>query len=123
MPDFGEKSIQLIDEISGTYSHPNVTTEQDVLEFLSLLNDIEVSLDMNALTQNTTVRVYEKVDGTTYRLASEKIFPTDFPSNIKDVIVNLNGKNIDMKITFQSAVLEGASRNIPHARIEEVREL
>ena len=104
---------------SGTFIHADLTTEQDVLEFL--LNDelIEVKLDLGLLTQTTTVRVREKTDGTTYEIVQSAAFPADFDGDI--VILTLNGAGQDMKITLQSAVLEGATRNIPHSRIEELR--
>jgi len=117
MPDFGSPDPQKVSIVTGTYSHANNTNEQTVSEYLALVGDIEISLDMNNLAQNTTIRLYEKVDGTNYRNASEKIFPTDFPSNIKVVIINIIGKSRDAKITFQSGTGEGSSKNVAYAQV------
>ena len=116
----GSGSTQkIIDKTTGTYSHANVTTEEDVLEFIGLDELMEITFDMTTLTQNTTVRLKEKTDGTTYRIIESAIYPTEFDGN--NVVIALNGKGRDMKVTFQSAVLEGAVRAIPHARVEELR--
>ena len=107
--------------VKGTYAHPNATSESDALVILGNINNVEVSFDMINITQDTTIRVFEKVDDTNYRPVSEKLWPTDFPANAEDIVVNLNGKDIDQKITFQSLVLEGSIKNVPHARVEELR--
>ena len=119
MPDYNV--FQGIVIVEGTHSHGNNTNEQDVIEIIANVKNVEVSLDMINLVQNTTIRVYEKVDGSTYRSMSQKVFPTDFPTNAKVVVINLNGKEIDQKITFQSGTVEGSTKNVPHARVEEIR--
>lgn len=103
-------------EASGTYSLPSGITEQDAIvvtptelnEYLSLL------LDMNNLTQSTTIRIYIQVDDLNYRLVSSAVFPTDFPTNAKIVPITLYAMSVNWKITLQSAVAEGAPKDIPY---------
>lgn len=71
------------------------------------------------LVQVATVRVKEKTDGITYETVESGEFPADFDGNL--VVSALNGKGRDMKVTLQSGIAEGAARNIPHARVEELR--
>jgi len=123
MPDFStfQGKPKEIDIFKGIYSHPNATTESNALEITANKNNVEISFDMINITQDTTIRVYEKVDDTNYRSVSQKLWTTDFPTNAEDAVVNLNGKDIDQKVTFQSAVLEGSIKSVPHARVEEIR--
>ena len=104
---------------NGTFVLANNTTEQDVLEFVTNNEEIEVTLDVSLLTQNVTVRVFGKTDGTTYRLVQSAVHPTDFDGD--NIVLALDGKGRDQKITLQSSVAEGATRNIPHARVEVLR--
>ena len=100
---------------AGTYTHPNDTSEHDVLEFTADTQDIFISLDVNALTQSTEIREYEKIDGTNYRQISCKTFPDDFDTDTKAITIYFKQKNKDYKVTLKSTVAEGASRDIPYA--------
>lgn len=104
---------------NGTFTLPDGTTEQDVLEFLANDEQIEVTLDATLLAQITTVRVFNKTDGITYRLLQSSVYPADFDGN--SITLILNGKGRDQKITLQSGSDEGETRAIPHARVEELR--
>ena len=123
MPDLGSEVIAKVSvEITnGTYVHANGTTEDDVIEVTNNLNKVVISLDVSLLTQNTTIRTYEKIDGTNYELTSSAIFPTEFDTGAEAVRILLNGKNRDQKLTFQSGTSEGATRDIPFSRVDEVR--
>lgn len=115
-----------ISETNGTYIHPDSIAELDVVEFLLNNNLIDITLDANTLTQKTFFRILEKTDGITYRLTQEAVFPDDFlgdSQDSKNISITLSGKGRDQKITIQSNVLEGAVRNIPHARVETLRSL
>jgi hypothetical protein len=116
MPDIRQK-LRIV--TSGTYVHANGTTEDDAIIITNNDKNVEVAMDMTAITQNTTVRTYEKIDGTTYIKTSEAIYPTDFDSD--SVIIILNGKTADQKITFQSGTGEGAGRNVDWRRIDGIR--
>jgi len=105
-----------VDTSTGTYNHPNATTEATVLELTDNSLDTTVSYDVSLLTQTTTIRVKEKMDGTTYEIQSERAWPTDFDPNVEAVVINLLGKGRDQIITFQSNVLEGSIKAIPWSR-------
>lgn len=101
---------------NATFAHQNNTNEQDVIEIVNGVLPEKVDLDCNALTQVTTFRFYEKVDGANYRLYNAVVYPTDVPTNVKVVPFEWSPKGRDVKITAQSSVVEGAIRNIPYAR-------
>ncbi len=101
---------------NGTYAHANGTTEDTAISITANEADVTIAFDVSLLTQNTTIRVKEEVDGTTAEIQSEKVFPTDFDANVESVIVNLVGKGRDQVVTFQSGTSEGASRDIPWSR-------
>jgi len=113
-------SAQDITLASGTYTHPNDTVENEAIEFLANDENIEITFDCTLLAGNTTIRLYEKTDSINYRLVDDPIYPTDFDG--ANVIFALNGKGEDMRITFQSGAPEGATRDIPHVRVELLRE-
>jgi hypothetical protein len=101
---------------AGSLTHRNGIDEDDILvispteltEYLILL------LDVNTLTQDTTIRTYIEVDGANYRLVDSAVFPADFPSGVKCVPIGLYPLNVNWKISMQSAIAEGADRNIPY---------
>jgi|32_taG_2_1085360.scaffolds.fasta_scaffold03731_10 hypothetical protein len=101
---------------NGTYTHANGTTEDTAISITANEADVTIAFDVSLLTQNTTIRVKEEVDGTTAEIQSEKVFPTDFDTNVESVIVSLVGKGRDQVVTFQSGTSEGASRDIPWSR-------
>jgi len=99
---------------AGTYTHPNDTSEHDVLEFSADTQDIHISLDVSALTQPVEIREYEKIDGTNYRQISLKTYPDDFDTGTDAITIYFKQKNKDYKVTLKSTVAEGASRDIPY---------
>jgi len=102
-------------EPSGTYDHPNDTLEHDavVITPTELADYKTLLLDLSALTQETTIRAYVQVDGANYRLCDLAVFPTDFAANTVVVSLQLLPLSVNMKVTLQSAVAEGAIRSIP----------
>lgn len=106
-----------------TYSHPNGTSEQDIpaLTFTAFNNDIDASLDMTNITQNTRIRLMEKVDAVTFEQIKEWEWPTD-NDNANDEILKIAiiGHSCDVKITITSLVAEGAARDIEIAKAEYV---
>lgn len=96
-----------------TYTHASSTTETDLVEYTSLKELITTNLDFVNLAQITTIKVYDKVDGTNYRLLSTKVYPTDYDTDIIVVAVILDGGGQDMKITLTSGTVEGSTKNIP----------
>jgi hypothetical protein len=120
-PYLTQARAELIDNlqsesVSGTITHPAGVAEIDALEVTpaELTEYSIVLLDVNALTQNTTIRTYIQVNGVNYRLVDSAIFPTDFPTNVKSVPITLWQLDVAWKITLQSAVTEGVDRDIPY---------
>jgi len=100
--------------VAGTYSHPDDTSEHDVLEFSAALQDISLALDLSALTQPVEIREYEKIDGTNYRQVSFKSFPQDFDFDTDTVLIYIQQRNKDYKVTLKSTTAEEASKSIPY---------
>lgn len=104
------------EETEGVITHPDGVGEVVALELIhdGVADYPAVLLDLNALTQDTTIRLYVKVDGTNYRLVTPAVFPADFPVNAKAVPIVLYPTGKDWAITLQSALAEGADRDIPY---------
>lgn len=120
MPDGGEITTVLRDV---SFTHTNGTAEDDLVEHLSLKEIINHHFDFSNLSaiNETTIRTFEKVDGITYRLLQQRIYPTDYPGGPNSVIITLNGGGKDMKITLQSAIAEGSNKTIPGNTRDTIR--
>ena len=120
MPDAGENKFVFR---SVSLSHPNTVTETDLVEHEGITERDTHHLDFTNLSQvnETTIRVYEKIDGINYRQLSQKIFPTEYETGTEAVIVVLDGAGQDMKITLESSVAEGSAKTIPGTVRDEVR--
>jgi hypothetical protein len=105
--------IPNITPTSGTYAHPSGTTEQDaiVLSISTRTKINNIYLDLTNLTQNCTIRVKAKIDGTNYREIDSLGWTT---ADRDGVIISEFVSDVAAKVTIQSAVAEGASRNIPY---------
>ena len=105
--------------IDDTFSHPNSTDETD-LKVWTISKPVvihELTLDLSNLTENLTIRVYKKLNGEWRRLLGRTLsWQTSY-----DVAVPLGtiSSITDVKITVQSASLEGASRDIPYSGWQE----
>lgn len=109
---------------SGTHVQATNTTEQEVLEILTNVNNVEVSMDFTELLQDTTVNVYEKMDATTYILISSATYsttPVDSDFTGQAGVITLNGKGQDQRITLTSALAEAVARDVDFARVDVVR--
>lgn len=111
--------------LDGTFSLPNDTSEHDLIEILSdeasPIFLFKINLDLINLVQNITIRKYYKADGTNYRLlygvsaigglGGTLSWTTSdapaFPVAVQDILDH------DFKITIQSAVSQGAAKDIP----------
>jgi len=109
MPDVGSITTVLR---SVTFSHPNTTAETTLVEHLSTTEIDDHHFDFSNLLQQTTIRVFEKADGVTYRLLSTRIFPDDYDTDVKIAKIILDGAGQDMKITLQSTLAEGSAKEI-----------
>lgn len=104
-----------------SFSHPNTTVETDLVEHLLLTELIDHHFDFSNLTQQTTIRVFEKIDGITYRKITTKVFPDDYETGTEGVVVILDGSGQDMKITLQSSIAEGSAKAIEASVRDEIR--
>jgi len=119
MVEFGTENLYG-KSISGTYSHPVGTTEEDAVvitpDELKLYD--KLVLDLSGLSKTTTIKVYVAVDGTNYRQVDRAEFPIDFPTGQKGVVIQLLSASVNMKITLQSSEAEPSAVNIPYFFVE-----
>jgi hypothetical protein len=93
------------------------TNEQTLKEFTANNDTIHLTIDAGLLLQETTVKIYEKTDGTNYEIISQAVFPTDFDGDL--VTIELNGKGLDEKITLTSGTAEAGTITVPYNWVEE----
>jgi hypothetical protein len=107
----------------GTYAYTNAGGEQTIYEnteagFVRVVNGIW--LDLVNMTQNGTIRLYYKIDGTNYRLVTAQTFTV--ATDPDGVYINVNmGVRQHYKITYEESVDEGADRNVPYLVTWEVK--
>lgn len=119
MPDVGSITTVLR---SVSFTHPDSTAEEILVEHLSLTELIDHHFDFTNLTQITTIRAFEKADGVVYQQIGEpRVFPDDYGPNTGIVRIVLDGAGQDMKITLQSSVTEGAARIIDGTTRDTIR--
>ena len=96
-------------------SHPNTTIETTLVEHLLLEEKIShtFSLINLSLVNPTTIRVFQKTDGSTYEKLAEAVYPNDFTDGVTGIELITDGKAQDMKVTLQSSVAEGSAKTIP----------
>lgn len=107
---------------SGTFAFPNGTTEQTIIELTPSVVTYLYNfwLDLDALTQNCTIRVYSKIDGTNYREILPMRLADLMPADAEGLVLKEQMISTAWKITIQSTVAEGASRNIPYRYFTEI---
>lgn len=108
------------DDTDGTFSYLDAGGEQDVFEITGSSRKFiaGILLDLSNMTENGTIRVYSKIDGSNYRLLDEFYFtvatdPDGFLLNVKVPI------SVDFKVTYEESADEGAARDIPYAYVLE----
>jgi hypothetical protein len=107
----------------GTYAYTNAGGEQTIYDnteagFVRVVNGIW--LDLVNMTQNGTIRLYYKIDGTNYRLVTAQTFTV--ATDPDGVYINVNmGVRQHYKITYEESVDEGADRNVPYLVTWEVK--
>jgi hypothetical protein len=108
-------------ETAGPFSYLDAGGEQDVYEDTAVTRrKISVELDLNAMTQNGTVRLYRKVDGTNYRIWIEEAYNAGGSEKVftRDQLVT----NQHFKVTYEEDADEGGDRSIPYNVITEHKE-
>jgi len=105
--------ISDITEENGTYKHPAGTDEEDavILTITSRTRINNIYLDLTNLTQNCTIRIYAKIDGSTYVLLDTLAWTT---TDEDGVVIDSIVSDVDVKVSIQSAISEGAERSIPY---------
>ena len=96
-----------------SYTQPNDLNENDAIVIAADRQELDIKLDCSALTQANTIREYVVVGVVSCQI-SAKIFPTDFDTGAKSVILSFVQDAGEYRITMQSNVLEGAIRAIPY---------
>ena len=121
----GVKARQLLlapAEAAGPYSYLDAGEEQDVYEDATTdMRRISLDLDLNAMTQNGTVRLYRKTNGVNYRIWIQEAYSVGGAEKVfsRDNLVT----NQHFKVTYQEAADEGAARSIPYNVITEPMEV
>jgi len=106
-----------ITSVSSTFSLQPNTNEQTLLEIqpgTKIIRIYNFYLDLNAITQNTTIKVYSKIDGSNYREIPAMTITNISPPQSKGVALKEIVFDTDLKITIQSATAEAEARNIPY---------
>ena len=108
-----------------TYSQTNDTNEQTVLtSALTYPRRITVKLDLTNLTQNSTIRCKEAIDGTNYRTLDtndgRNPYAFTVASDDDGCILGPFDTARPFRVTIQAGVVEGAARSIPYSMVEEI---
>jgi len=124
LPDAGENKTVLRNIL---FDHENGTAETTLVEHFSITEIDYHHFDFSNFSNDVTIRVYEKIDGTTYKLLSSSLYPTDYtnPSTgitPEIVVIVLNGGGQDMKITLQSDIAEGSGTEIKGTVRDDLRQ-
>ncbi len=109
---------------NGTFTYLDAGGEQTVIEILpgnfSFITSIFI--DTNALTQNGTFKIYNKIDSSNYRLSDTIAFTAASGEPAKVMASNFIFKipiGGGFKLTYQESVDEGANRDLPYNYVLE----
>ncbi len=107
-------------ETVGPFSYLDAGAEQDVMEdAVTTRRHVSVEVDFTTMTVDGTVRIYRKVDGSTYRLWLEQLISASGTETVFDARFTTNQ---EWKMTYQEVSDEGAARSVPFNTIVEVIE-
>jgi len=99
--------------VSSTFTLTSDTTEHTIVTITTTVVEQMTNfyLDMTALTQNCTLRVYITIGGSYVEMTSMTLTVASGTKGLalKDMVINTN-----WKLTIQSTVAEGSSRLIPY---------
>jgi len=108
---------------SGTLSYLDAGGEQTVVEYSpgKRVTVHGIWLDLVNMTQDGTIKVYHKVDGSNYRLFKSVSFTvaTDPDGQLVEINASIDS---DLKVTYTEGADEGAARDLPYALIHETKE-
>lgn len=110
--------VNTSNDSSGIFSYLDAGGEQTITELSIIKRKIiqGIWLDLVNITQNGTIKLYYKIDGSNYREVDS--FDFVVAEDPDGVYINLNmGITNDIKITYTEGAEEGAARNIPYSII------
>lgn len=103
---------------TGTVTAAGTTTEQTIIDQATPIGHSQIYMDLNALTQNATIKVYRKIDNATYRLlrAYAFTFGSSAVGWYSDQHMTRNG----FKVTITMGTTEGADRSVPYEMLTQL---
>lgn len=99
---------------TGSFNLANNAVEQVALTFAAAQQEIDLELDVAALTQPNIIRIYSEVDGANARQINAWGYPGGFDPDTQALSLYHLQKNTDVIVTMQAIVAEGAIRAIPY---------
>ena len=116
------EKVELFSGITGSTNYTDAGGEQTIYEMVNTMRGIVygIWIDLVNMTQNGTVKVYYKIDGTNYREFKSYAFTVITDSDGLFIPLTLGITN-SLKITYTEGVDESAVRAIPYSIIYEVR--
>jgi len=103
---------------AGTYAHPNGVAEQIAITITPVypVKANTIYLDLVNLTENCTIRVKVEIDGATPRTIETFNWTTGMDDG---VYFRQIASDVEITVTIQSLVAEGAVRDIPYRYFTE----
>jgi hypothetical protein len=111
-------------KLSGTSTYEDAGGEQTIIEIDSTdyLFITGILLDLSNMTQDGTLKLYSKIDGSNYRLSESLSFTAAGLEDAVPIRSNYNYRiaiSGGFKLTYTEGVDEGADRAIPYSYILE----
>jgi len=103
---------------TSTYTLPNDVAENTVYEWVNTenINIASIWLDLVNITQDGTIKLYHKIDGTNYREVDS--IPFTVASDSDGFLYGQNfAINSSFKLTYTASVAEGATRDLVYCII------
>jgi len=105
---------------SGTYSYLDVGGEQAVVSLtITKVTRVYFMIDLTNLTQNGTIKIQSKIDGTNYKTLMSNMFVAGTTNGLG---LGPFFVNTDTKLTYQESLDEGAARDLPYRAIQIISE-
>ena len=122
MPIFPYANLRML-ESKGTFAYLDAGGEQTIFEQTSAIRRTlkAVYLDLVNMTKDGTIKLYYKIDGSTYRECENYNFSVATASD--GVVIKLGvGVTDSFKVTYTESSDEAASRDIPYVCVYEAGE-
>ena len=110
-------------ETDASFSYLDAGGEQDVYtDAVTTRRKISFSMDISTMSQGGVVKVYLKVDGSTYKVWIKKDVDSISSSGTEDVYTIEIITNQHIKVSYTEDADEGADRSIPYSVVIKVME-